>query len=119
MPLKQSIGFLGAGKMATALARGIVYAGLSRPGRITASDIGPAARKALARVCVLVVPRQPPLHVDVAPPRMPPLNLFVPVPEKIANNKKGAQWAYYFEPNILIAPKCPILACMFKKNTTR
>ncbi|MBR90035.1 MAG: pyrroline-5-carboxylate reductase [Verrucomicrobiales bacterium] len=49
MPLKQSIGFLGAGKMATALARGIVDAGLSRHGRITASDIVPAARKAFAR----------------------------------------------------------------------
>jgi len=49
MPLKQTIGFLGAGKMATALAKGIVRAGLVRPSRIIASDIFPGARKAFAK----------------------------------------------------------------------
>ena len=45
----QTIGFLGAGKMATALAKGIVRAGLVRPSRIIASDIFPGARKAFAK----------------------------------------------------------------------
>ena len=46
---KQTIGFLGAGKMATALAKGIVRAGLIRPAKIIASDIFPEARKAFAK----------------------------------------------------------------------
>tara|TARA_B100000029_G_scaffold55488_1_gene50323 strand:+ start:312 stop:1139 length:828 start_codon:yes stop_codon:yes gene_type:complete len=49
MPLKQSIGFLGAGKMATALAHGIVGSGLVKPGRVIASDVVPEARKAFAK----------------------------------------------------------------------
>ena len=49
MPLKQTIGFIGAGKMATALAKGIVRSRLVKPGKIVASDIFPAARKAFAK----------------------------------------------------------------------
>lgn len=44
-----SIGFLGAGKMATALARGFIKAGLSTPDRIMASDVHEPARTAFAR----------------------------------------------------------------------
>src|SRR5262245_33267587 len=40
------IGFLGAGKMATALARGWMAAGLARPDRMMASDPLPEARQA-------------------------------------------------------------------------
>ena len=49
MPLKQTVGFLGAGKMATALAQGMVRAGLVKPRQIVAGDVSPAARKAFAR----------------------------------------------------------------------
>jgi pyrroline-5-carboxylate reductase len=45
-PLK--IGFLGAGKMATALARGFVRAEIAFPKEISASDPHPAARKSFA-----------------------------------------------------------------------
>src|SRR4051812_1354222 len=41
-------GFIGAGKMATALARGMIGAGTARPGAIWASDPVAAAREALA-----------------------------------------------------------------------
>jgi pyrroline-5-carboxylate reductase len=44
------LGFLGAGKMATALARGWIDAGLAAAGRIVASDPIPAAREAFAAV---------------------------------------------------------------------
>src|SRR5438132_1529287 len=43
------VGFLGAGKMATALARGWVAAGLATPGQIRASDPLPQAREAFGR----------------------------------------------------------------------
>lgn len=43
--LTQRIGFLGAGKMATAMARGWCAAGLVAPGQILASDPLPAAAK--------------------------------------------------------------------------
>lgn len=46
MAAKLTIGFLGAGRMATALAQGFVQAGIVRPGQIFASDVIPAARKA-------------------------------------------------------------------------
>ena len=49
MPLKQTIGFIGAGKMATALAKGIVRSGLVKPVKIIASDIFPGARKTFAK----------------------------------------------------------------------
>ena len=49
MAEKLSIGFLGAGKMGTALARGFIQAGLVTAGRIVASDPVPAAREAFAR----------------------------------------------------------------------
>ncbi len=43
------MGFLGAGKMATALARGFIRAGLVEAGRLTASDPLPAARAGFAQ----------------------------------------------------------------------
>jgi len=43
------IGFLGAGKMATALARGFLHAGLSSPAELIGSDPYEAARRAFAR----------------------------------------------------------------------
>ncbi len=49
MPETLKIGFLGAGKMATALAKGFVTAGLSKPGDIIASDPFDGARKAFAK----------------------------------------------------------------------
>lgn len=49
MPAKLTIGFLGAGKMATALARGCVRAGLVTPRQILASDPVPAARTAFSK----------------------------------------------------------------------
>ena len=41
-------GFVGAGKMATALVRGMIAAGVAEPSAIVASDPEPAAREALA-----------------------------------------------------------------------
>ncbi|MBS0262068.1 MAG: pyrroline-5-carboxylate reductase [Planctomycetes bacterium] len=38
------VGFIGAGKMATALARGLCHSGFTTPDRIVASDVLPAAR---------------------------------------------------------------------------
>lgn len=57
MAAKLTIGFLGAGRMATALGLGFVKAGMVRPGQIFASDVVPAARKAFgaatgAKICV-------------------------------------------------------------------
>jgi pyrroline-5-carboxylate reductase len=49
MAEKLSIGFLGAGKMGTALARGFIGAGLVKAGGIVASDPVEAARTAFAR----------------------------------------------------------------------
>jgi len=49
MSTKLTIGFLGAGKMATALARGFVRAGLVAPGQVAASDPSAAARAAFAK----------------------------------------------------------------------
>jgi pyrroline-5-carboxylate reductase len=49
MSAEHSIGFLGAGKMATALARGFLNAGLVVPERLTASDLVPAARESFAQ----------------------------------------------------------------------
>lgn len=46
---KLSIGFLGAGKMATALAKGFLRAELASPESIIASDPSPAAREAFTR----------------------------------------------------------------------
>ena len=47
-PTGRRIGFLGAGKMATALAQGWTAAGLVAPDRVVASDPTPAAREAFA-----------------------------------------------------------------------
>jgi pyrroline-5-carboxylate reductase len=49
MPAKLTIGFLGAGKMATALAQGFIKAGLVTPRDILASDPSEAASKAFAK----------------------------------------------------------------------
>ena len=43
------IGFLGAGKMATALAKGFIRAGLVSAENVMAGDLSPAAREAFAR----------------------------------------------------------------------
>jgi pyrroline-5-carboxylate reductase len=44
-----TIGFLGAGKMATALAKGFIRAGLVTPKQVIASDVNEAARTAFAK----------------------------------------------------------------------
>src|SRR5664279_6374967 len=49
MSAKLTIGFLGAGKMATALARGFIRAGLLTAGDVIASDPSEAARAAFAK----------------------------------------------------------------------
>lgn len=49
--LTQRFGFIGAGKMATALARGFIAAGLSSPERISTFDPYPAAAKEFAEAC--------------------------------------------------------------------
>jgi len=46
--LEQTIGFLGAGKMAEALARGLLDRKLAPPGRILLSDVDPARRAHVA-----------------------------------------------------------------------
>lgn len=45
---KNSVGFIGAGKMATALAKGLCDAGFTTPAQIMASDVFPAARQHFA-----------------------------------------------------------------------
>ncbi|MGA2749770.1 MAG: pyrroline-5-carboxylate reductase [Verrucomicrobiota bacterium] len=54
MAAKLSIGFLGAGKMAAALARGVIAAGLVKPAQIRASDPSPDARSAFAKATAAV-----------------------------------------------------------------
>jgi pyrroline-5-carboxylate reductase len=49
MASKLTIGFLGVGKMATALAKGFIKAGLVAPNQLLASDPSEAARAAFAR----------------------------------------------------------------------
>src|SRR3954466_14115073 len=49
MASKLSIGFLGAGKMATALAKGFIRAGLVTPKDVIASDVSEAACAAFAK----------------------------------------------------------------------
>ena len=49
MNAKWSIGFLGAGKMATALAKGFIHAGLVAPEQLIGSDVSEAARAAFAK----------------------------------------------------------------------
>ena len=50
MPSNLTVGFLGAGKMATALASGLVRAGLTDKESLIASDVSPQARSAFAEV---------------------------------------------------------------------
>jgi len=47
--LKQTIGFLGAGKMAEALARGLLEGALAPPEQVVMSDVDPARRDFIAR----------------------------------------------------------------------
>ena len=49
MAASLTIGFLGAGKMATALARGFLQAGLVKPSRLFASDVSETARNSFAK----------------------------------------------------------------------
>ena len=49
MPLKQTFGFLGAGRMATALAGGMAQSGLVKGRQLIASDLVPKALKAFAK----------------------------------------------------------------------
>ncbi len=49
MPAKLTLGFLGAGKMATALAKGFIQAGLVAARQVMASDPSAAARAAFGR----------------------------------------------------------------------
>jgi len=49
MSAELTIGFLGAGKMATALARGFVRAGLFTAGKVIASDPSEGARASFAK----------------------------------------------------------------------
>ncbi len=49
MAAKLTVGFLGAGKMATALAKGFIQAGLVTPGQVMASDLSPAAAATFAK----------------------------------------------------------------------
>ena len=49
MASKLTIGFLGAGKMATALAKGFIRAGLVTPKEVFASDVSEAACAAFAK----------------------------------------------------------------------
>ena len=49
MSVKLTIGFLGAGRMATALAKGFIRAGLVSARQVIASDPSPAARASFAR----------------------------------------------------------------------
>ncbi|HEX7858721.1 MAG TPA: pyrroline-5-carboxylate reductase [Verrucomicrobiae bacterium] len=48
MPFNLTVGFLGAGKMATALASGLLRAGLTDKESLIASDVSPHARSAFA-----------------------------------------------------------------------
>ena len=50
MALKQTFGFLGAGRMATALAGGMVKAGLIKSRQLVASDVVPTAGRAFAKM---------------------------------------------------------------------
>lgn len=49
MPAKLNIGFIGTGKMATALARGLVTAGIVKPDQVLGSDVVEEARAAFGR----------------------------------------------------------------------
>src|SRR5580765_4985049 len=49
MAARLTIGFLGAGKMATALAGGFIRAGLTTPKQLLASDVSDSARKAFVK----------------------------------------------------------------------
>jgi pyrroline-5-carboxylate reductase len=49
MPAKLTIGFRGTGKMATALAKGFIRAGLVAPKQVFGSDLVPAARVAFGK----------------------------------------------------------------------
>ena len=50
MPAQLTLGFIGAGKMATALATGCIHAGLATADRVIASDPSDAARAKFAEI---------------------------------------------------------------------
>jgi len=56
MSEQSSIGFIGTGKMATALARGFLHAGLVTPASLHGSDTSPEARAAFAEATGASVP---------------------------------------------------------------
>jgi pyrroline-5-carboxylate reductase len=58
MPAKWTLGFIGTGQMATALAQGFIRAGQLRPAQILGSDPNPEARKRFSQATgARVVPR--------------------------------------------------------------
>lgn len=98
MPAKLTIGFLGAGRMAAALAQGFLRAGLIGPAQLFASDVAPAARRAFgaatgarvrsanrdvlqaASVIVLAVkPQQAPAVLREIQPHFTPRHLLVSI----------------------------------------
>ena len=60
MASKSNIGFLGAGKMATALAKGFIHAEVAFPKEIMASDPHDAARTGLNKSSLPPYARNPP-----------------------------------------------------------
>ena len=61
-PVSLRWGFIGSGRIASALVGGIIRAGVAPPDRIAASDLHPAAREQIAReVGIAVYPANAPV----------------------------------------------------------